>query len=79
MDSIKDLLQNRQVKKTNTNKIFLLSAEIAEITNSDPKRWLRACKKDYNKMTTVLSDFKDILRRQSVRHRLSYFLWLTKH
>jgi len=79
MDSIKDLLQNRQIKKTNTNRVFLLSAEIAEITNSDVKRWLRICKKDYNKMTMVLSDFRDILRRQPVRHRLSYFLWLVKH
>jgi len=81
MDSIKDLLKNRKVVKTNTNKVFLLSSEIAEITNSDARRWLRQVKKDFTFMETKLAVFRDMVKNSPtpIRCRISLFLWLLKH
>lgn len=79
MESIRNLLLNRKINKAKTNKIWLISEEIATVTNSTPQRWLRQVKKNPDYMLIKLANFKEILKISTPKHRLSLFLWLLKH
>jgi len=80
MDSLKNLLANKHLTKKPTNKLWLLSSEIAEVTNSNPKRWLRLCKTKFDFMYRKLAEFKEIIeqarsKQQKINCKISLFLW----
>lgn len=78
MDSIQSLLKFRTIKKTNTNKTWLLAEEIAEITGTKPNRWLRMIKQNELATERAKIDLKEFLKLGGVKNPVAYFIWLYK-
>jgi len=71
----KTLKQRIKKKKTRTNKFFIKAAEIANITQTQPNRWIRECKNNEWACERALIHLKEA---KEVKSPIAYFLWLLK-
>ena len=76
MDNIGDLLKARLVKKSKTNKTYLIAEEVAGLTNTPVKRWLRPAKDHEWALRRSIDELKDIDQDGHIKNRASYFTWL---
>jgi hypothetical protein len=78
MDSIRNLLTNR-VSQKKTNKTWLIAEDIAKLTGTQPKRWLRMVKKNERAAQRAIDNLKELISRGGVKNKAAYFIWLVKH
>ena len=77
MQSLRDLLPPTMLpkkKEHKTNKFWLISEQIATLTNTKPNRWLRLVKTNEHAVLRALDDLKEL----AARNPAAYFLWLVK-
>jgi len=72
---LKELLDKKQFKKSNTNKIWLVAEEIAQLTKTTPLRWLRDVKNYPQAIKRAMIDFKE---SENIKNKPALFIYLFK-
>lgn len=74
MQSIADILKAKVTSTHKTNRFWLISEQIASLTDTKPTRWLRVVKQHEHACLRAIDDLKEIPARNPV----ALFLWLLK-
>ena len=70
-----NLINTHKFKKSKTNKIFLVSEEIAKLTDTKPSRWYREVKNHDWAINRALNDLKEI---KNIKNPVGLFIFLLK-